>query len=483
MEEHRWIIKQFCQPAEVYFNTKLSWGAKALFSLIVLLDHKVKGCFASNAYLAEILGVVARSVERFVSELIEHGYITRELISQKNGSIKRIIRIDHGYKKKYANLVHNFHCEFIWNVPEEMTPDDTEGGCQTCHPPLAILSSPPGNPVIQKEYISERIKEKEEEKEFLLRKNFLSLPYEPCGSKEKCRSKLIRKTIEVKPVTQDEVKPVIKSKLIRNPSFIIKNTPVTQEETKPVIKTELRLSPQVELIVNEWEDGLKIHNHTTKTFKQAIFSITKILNGKMFKTLPQFKDYENRKFTVEEIIQSIANFKLAALSPDYHPMGNLKTSFQKTTFPNFFYNAFSLKYQSLFIEFLNNPPKSVIENGIIIADVYPQLSQKLRKLYVENVLGDPDAKLPPQSENAFRRAAMKLTSFKDKNKRRILITEVNGNLANYLWEALENKVRNTSDITPYWFCSDKTFQETFPAYLYSQGVLQSLNEREFSIYN
>jgi hypothetical protein len=78
---------------------------------------------------------------------------------------------------------------------------------------------------------------------------------------------------------------------------------------------------------------------------------------------------------------------------------------------------------------------------------------------------------------------MKLNTFKDQNKKRILITEVNGNLANYLWEALENKVRNTSDITPNWFCSDKTFQETFPAYLYSQGVLQSLNEKEFSIYN
>lgn len=482
MEQHNFIIKQFCQPAEVYFNNRLSRGAKTLFSLIVILDHKVKGCFATNAYLAGISGVVARSIERFVSELIEHGYITRELTRQKDGSTKRIIRIDHEYKKKYANLVHNVHCELIWNVPDEMIHDDTEGGCHPCHPPLTSLSPPPDNSVIQKEYISERVKN-EEEKESLLRKDFLSLPYGPSGPEEKLKSKLIRKTIEDKPVTQVETKPVIKSKLIRRPSFIIKNTPIIQEETKPVIKTELRLSPQVELIVNEWEDGLKIHNHTTKTFKQAIFSIQKLLNGKMFKTLPQFKDYENKKFTVEEIIQSITNFKLAALSPDYHPMGNLKTSFQKTTFPNFFYNAFSLKYQSLFIEFLNNPPKSVIENGKLIPDVYPQLSKKLRKLYVENVLGNPDALLPPQSENAFRRSAMKLTYFKDQNKRRILITEVNGNLANYLWEALENKVRNTSDITPHWFCSDKTFQETFPAYLYSQGVLQSLNEREFSIYN
>ena len=154
MEEHNFLIKQFCQPAEVYFNNQLSRGAKALFPLIVILDHKVKGCFASNAYLAGISGVVVRSVERFISELIELGYITRELITQKDGSTKRIIRIDHEYKKKYANLIHNVHCERIWNVPEEMILDDTEGGCQPCHPPLATLSPPPDSFVIQKEYIS-----------------------------------------------------------------------------------------------------------------------------------------------------------------------------------------------------------------------------------------------------------------------------------------------------------------------------------------
>jgi hypothetical protein len=466
MEEHNFLIKQFCQPAEVYFNNQLSRGAKALFPLIVILDHKVKGCFASNAYLAGISGVVVRSVERFISELIELGYITRELITQKDGSTKRIIRIDHEYKKKYANLIHNVHCERIWNVPEEMILDDTEGGCQPCHPPLATLSPPPDSFVIQKEYISERVNN--EKTNDLLRKSSLSSHNGPDGPKEQVRSKLIRK-------------PVIQSKLLRSKSSIIKNTPVTPPEVKP--KTELNLSLELIEIVNEWEDGLKIHAHSTKTFKQAIFSIVKLLNGKMFNSLPQFKDYHNRKFTVQEIITAISNFKLAALSPDYHPIGNLKERFRKTLFPDFFYNPHAMKYQSLFIEFLNNPPKSVIENTRLIPDVYPQLSKKLRKLYVENVLGNPDAKLLPQSENAFRRAALKLSNFMEMNKKRILITEVNGNLANYLWEALENRVKNTSEITPIWFCSDITFNETFPAYLYSQGVLQSMNEKEFSIYN
>jgi hypothetical protein len=456
MEEHRWVIKQFCQPAEVYLNKKLSWGAKALFSFIVVLDHSIDGCFASNAYLAGILGVVIRSVERFIDELIEHGYITRELILQNDRTTKRILRIDHTYKDKYWNLVYNCHCKYVWKTPEEMVYEDQTTPMQEMSPPLTDLSPPPDKSVIQKEYI------KESEKSILLLRNnnnsFHAMP-------------------------QSGISEVYKSKLIRRPASLIKQqSTVIKKEAKPV-ETELHLSDEILLIVDEWENGLSKHRRTSKTFKQAIFSIEKLLNGKMFNPLPQFKDYHNRKFTHQEIITTIANFKLAALSPEYRPEGELKDRFRKTVFADFFYNSHSIKLKSLFIEFLNNPPKMVVENTRLIPDAYPQLSQKLRKLYVENVLGNPNAQLLPQSENAFRRAAMKLQNFKDQNKKRILITEVNGNLANYLWEALENKVRNTSEITPHWFCSDKTFQETFPAYLYSQGVLQSLNEREFSIYN
>jgi len=261
---------------------------------------------------------------------------------------------------------------------------------------------------------------------------------------------------------------------------------VTQAELNakpPATKEAPFLSKNVTLIVNEWEDGLKIHNHTTKTFKQAIININKLLRGKMFNYTTEFKDYKNKAFTVDEICASIANFKLAALSQDYAPQGSLKDSFRDTAFADFFYNSHARKNKSLFIQFFNNPPKSVIETGRLIADVYPHLSHKLRQLYVENVLGDPDAKLTPQSENAFRRAAMRLSSFMSEHKHRIIINEVNGNLANYLWQALEQKVISVTKITPYWFNSDKTFLEVLPAYLYDQGVLSTMNKPTFNMYD
>jgi len=447
MEQHRFVIKQFCTPLEVAVNKKLSRGAKDLFPLIVVLDSKDRGCFASNAYLAGILGVMIRSVELYINELIEHGYITRELILQNDKTTKRILRIDHSYIKKYEYLSHNFHCDYVWKTPEDRVKEES--------PPTQDLTGYPVRNYRQKEYISES-----EKNLLLLRNNKNSFH-------------------DTSPEGDVSIPP--RSKLIRRQSTLIKQQSLI-EKTKPP-ETELNLSDELLLIVDEWENGLSKHRRTSKSFKQAIFCITKLLNGKMFNPLPQFKDYHNRKFTVQEIITAISNFKLAALSADYRPVGELKDRFRKTVFSSFFYNPHSAKLKSLFIEFLNNPPKSVIENTRLIPDVYPQLSKKLRKLYVENVLGNPDAKLLPQSENAFRRAALKLSNFMEINKKRILITEVNGNLANYLWEALENRVKNTSEITPIWFCSDITFNETFPAYLYSQGVLQSMNEKEFSIYN
>jgi|GEM_PF-4716473 hypothetical protein len=467
--EEPFRVNSITTPIEVKFNKNLTQSCKDLFSYIQALNKKDGlGCFASNSYLAGLVGVTPEKISANITTLIEHGYIIKKLITNEmyGWHERRVLFIDPEYVNKYKYLNHNFNCEYVWKTPEKIQQCDN-----------AFIAGDNGIIAsgIHKTFLVTLESEIDKESESLLRKDSLTLCDTSVPDVAKVySSKLIRKPIEVKPVTQ--------SKLIRRQSTIIKTTPVIQNEEKPV-KTELRLSKEVEEIVNEWEDGLKIHDHTTKTFKQAVFYIIKLLNGKMFAKMPQFKDYENRKFTPEEIITSIKNFKLAALSLDYHPVGNLKDNFRKTLFPKFFYNSFSLKYQSLFIEFLNNPPKLVVQNTRLIPDAYPQLSQKLRKLYIENVLGNPNASLLPQSENAFRRAAMKLQNFKDQNKNRILITEVNGNLANYLWEALENKVRNTSDITPNWFCSDKTFQETFPAYLYSQGVLQSLNEREFSIYN
>jgi len=451
-------------PIEVGANDKLSFASKYLFSIINSLDITKKGCFATNSYLMNKMnGMSNNTLVKYINELIEHEYITREVILKKDSQTERILRINPEYLKKYNYLRHQANHVSVSQLNDELNELAlmNRGGVNSFMggDPRVLGGRPPRNEI----------------------QNSISVTLES-EVNNKSESLLRKDSHSCYDMPQSGISIPQRSKLIRRQSTLIKQQSVIAKEVKPP-ETELNLSDELLLIVDEWENGLSKHRRTSKSFKQAIFCITKLLNGKMFNPLPQFKDYHNRKFTVQEIITAISNFKLAALSADYRPVGELKDRFRKTVFSSFFYNPHSAKLKSLFIEFLNNPPKSVIENTRLIPDVYPQLSKKLRKLYVENVLGDPDAKLLPQSENAFRRAAMKLHNFMEHNKKRIVITEVNGNLANYLWEALERRVKNTNEITPTWFCSDITFRETFPAYLYSQGVLQSSVEQEFSIYN
>ena len=364
--ESRQGIDGYWIPIEVGQNSKLSAMSKFLFAIISSLDISEKGCFASNAFLISRLGKCSvNSLNNYLNELIEHQYITREVHLGKDHQTIRILRRNPDFYKQYEYLRYEANGTTVSQLNTEL---NELGGMKFFSGGGDPQNSGGGPPKFRKHISIVIDNDSEVITDSLLLRNKQSLLsplsslYSPDGDK-KSTSKLIRRI----PI---ETKPVIQSKLIRRKSVIIKTTPVIHEKIKPV-KTKPFLSKEVEDIVNEWEDGLKIHDHTTKTFKQAILYISKLLKGTMFNNIAQFKDYKNRKFTKEEIIISIANFKLAALSPDYKPQGNLKEVFRKSNFPNFFYNLFSEKYKSLFIENLNNPPQSIIENTKLISDAYP----------------------------------------------------------------------------------------------------------------
>lgn len=62
-------------PHHVLTCTKCSPGAKVLFGMIVSLAQKEGYCFASNAYLMQLLSAGERSVTRWLTELSKAGYI------------------------------------------------------------------------------------------------------------------------------------------------------------------------------------------------------------------------------------------------------------------------------------------------------------------------------------------------------------------------------------------------------------------------
>jgi DNA-binding MarR family transcriptional regulator len=64
-------------PKEVFETSSLTLTEKVCFSLIDSLDGD-EGCFASNAYLQNVLDVEKRQLQNILSKLIERGLVLRQ---------------------------------------------------------------------------------------------------------------------------------------------------------------------------------------------------------------------------------------------------------------------------------------------------------------------------------------------------------------------------------------------------------------------
>ena len=99
-------------PREIYLNQDLSWTDKILVIEINSLDNE-RGCFASNDYFAEFLGVTKTTISTSISKLKKLGFIeqisfdgrTRILKAAFNSSEKQPIRKLKGSLQE--NLKHN----------------------------------------------------------------------------------------------------------------------------------------------------------------------------------------------------------------------------------------------------------------------------------------------------------------------------------------------------------------------------------------
>ena len=77
-------------PREVLLDEHLPANAKLLFAIIQSLDNQ-KGCFASNEYLGGMLGLCESAVRQSLIALEKGGYITRNVDSDGNRSIKTCV--------------------------------------------------------------------------------------------------------------------------------------------------------------------------------------------------------------------------------------------------------------------------------------------------------------------------------------------------------------------------------------------------------
>jgi DNA-binding transcriptional regulator GbsR (MarR family) len=99
-------------PKEIYLNNDLSWTDKILVIEILSLDNE-RGCFASNDYFAEFLGVTKTTISTSISKLKELGFIEQISFDGRTRILKAVYKkIDNPHTRKLKgriqeNLKHN----------------------------------------------------------------------------------------------------------------------------------------------------------------------------------------------------------------------------------------------------------------------------------------------------------------------------------------------------------------------------------------
>jgi len=233
----------------------------------------------------------------------------------------------------------------------------------------------------------------------------------------------------------------------------------------------------VQGLLSYWESlGLKLPAKTTRSFAKTVQALKWLRTGRLFTDRAGFEAFWDRSFSTEEIKQAMKNFSLAATDPNYEPQeGTYKQYLRKIRLSEFLFNPFSRNgSKSFFISYLE-PPKTVKEALKRIPDEHPQVTTQIRNWWKENICGSLSVKPTPKQENDFRKASVRLMEFFEENKGNLWLTELVQSpeleMVRMLGECILESVNgDTKKITTGFFCSDLTFGERFPSYLFSQGV-------------
>ena len=85
-------------PTEIRKDNRLRANEKILYGEILALSNKQGYCTAINEDLAELYGVTTRIISLWISNLVEHGYLHREMVREGNKPMQRRLWARQGRK-------------------------------------------------------------------------------------------------------------------------------------------------------------------------------------------------------------------------------------------------------------------------------------------------------------------------------------------------------------------------------------------------
>lgn len=451
-EKHVLHLRYLAIPVEVFLNKNLDKTSILLFPVIDMLDNSRDHCYASNAYLANLLNTSPWNISTSLSLLIEQGYVEQVSFDGR----KRVIKINKGFRDKYKYLrdelddkISGFSSrtrQTLTSIPKE----NTEQGLA----PAKVC------PELQLKEIKDNSLNKD-----LLLEGTSYLNAKP-------------------PVLQERKKIIIN----RNVPLVIEDgeKPVRPLFTKPRKTIRIKKTDDILDIIEYWgSKGLTIHREGSKSEEQVVEDIKSLLNGSLFH---HFKDKGfDRKFSVREVKQSIDNFALCCLHRDYEPIN--KDFLKDVRFCDFFYNSRkgSDTDKSLFLKHLFNKPNLVSNSKLFAAkDEMPKVTEILLKWYKLKFGNRDNGSFSIRNRNELVFSGRKLKEFFEENKSRLRIgdewkriygqSDETAFLAVQLTRALDKELRENDTLYTVfhtgWMTSEKTFAERLPRFLRSESIMK-----------
>jgi hypothetical protein len=196
-------------------------------------------------------------------------------------------------------------------------------------------------------------------------------------------AKLIKRRIQpiilpkpVIPIKPIDIKEKFKQGQIKQKDQSIVNKESASEEfIKKILNSNIAPIVKAYYVDTPVMPSRQIPYYAKKGFKTAIHMIRKAIRGTLYDDTEFAASYYGRKFSIEEILASVENHKLA-LTPEYKPVDK---KFLRVSLDLFFHNPYSKSIgKSLFLYWLGVDPIPMLKP---VYDQYPEITAEVIRLF------------------------------------------------------------------------------------------------------